>query len=173
MTDPLGGVAAFGYNGDGRLATMTDPVGTVTRYGYNADGQLVQEDMTDSNGTLLSRKTYTYDASARRLSESVHRMIDGVLTPLTTRYEYDNNGRQVRMTDPLGNVMQTEYDEVRQRRSPDRRPGSAHRAQLRQPRPAGPDDLSGRHEHQHGLRPGREYDQPDRRGRAGHDVRVR
>lgn len=112
VTDPLGGVTVFGYNGDGRLATMTDPVGTVTSYVYDANGQLIQEDLNADDGTLLSRKTYTYDASARRLSESVHRMINGVLTPLTTSYEYDNNGRQIRMTDPLGQVMQTEYDEA-------------------------------------------------------------
>jgi RHS repeat-associated protein len=110
VTDPLGGVTAFGYNGDGRLATMTDPVGTVTSYVYDASGQLIQEDLNADDGTLLSRKTYTYDASARRLTESVHRMIDGVLTPLTTSYAYDNNGRPIRMTDPLGHVMQTEYD---------------------------------------------------------------
>jgi RHS repeat-associated protein len=110
MTDALGGVTRFGYTGDGRLATMTDPVGTVTSYVYDAAGQLVQEDVNADDGTLLSRKTYTYDASARRLTESVHRMIDGLLSPLTTRYAYDNNGRQIRTTNALGEVMQTEYD---------------------------------------------------------------
>lgn len=112
ITDPLGGVTRFGYTGPGELATLTDPLGTATLYLYDADGQLIQEDMTDANGQLLSRKTYTFDASARRLSESVHRMINGALTPLTTSYEYDNNGRQTRMINPLGNVVQTEYDEA-------------------------------------------------------------
>jgi RHS repeat-associated protein len=112
VTDPLGGITRFDYNGDGRLATMTDPVGTVTSYVYDANGQMIQEDVNAEDGTLRGRKTYTHDASARRLSESVHRMINGVLTPLTTSYAYDSNGRRIRTTDPLGHVTQTEYDEA-------------------------------------------------------------
>ena len=110
ITDPLGGVTRFSYTGAGKISTLTDPIGTVTVYSYDNRGQLIQEDINQADGTLLSRKTYTFDNVGRRLTESQYRVINDVLSPLTTSYEYDSNGRQIAMTDPLDNVSRTEYD---------------------------------------------------------------
>lgn len=110
ITDPLGNVQRFSYASGGRIATRTDALGTVTSYAYDGRGALLGEDVTAADGTLLSRKTFTYNANGNKTSESVYRIIGGVLTPLTTTFAYDANRRLIRSTDALGNISRTEYD---------------------------------------------------------------
>ncbi len=110
ITDPLGNVEQFTYTTGGRIATRTDARGTVTSYSYSPRGALLREDIVDASGDLLSRKTFSFDDNQLKTSESVYRMIDGVLTPLTTTFAYDANHRLIETTDPLGNTSRREYD---------------------------------------------------------------
>lgn len=110
ITDPAGNTQHFAYASGGRLATRTDAIGTTTSYSYDSRNMMTGEDVTAADGSLLSRKTYSYDDAGRKISESVYRVINGSLTPLTTSFAYDGNGRMVQRTDPEGNVTRTEHD---------------------------------------------------------------
>lgn len=110
ITDPAGNTQHFVYASGGRLASRTDVIGTTTTYSYDNRNMMTGEDVTAADGSLLGRKSYTYDNSGRKTSESDYRVINGSLTPLTTSFAYDGNGRMIRRTDAQGNVSRTEYD---------------------------------------------------------------
>ena len=66
---------------------------------------------------LLRRMDLTYDANGNKTSETLHRTINGVSTPLKTQFGYDAANRLVGVTDPLGGVTR---DGVRHGRTSDR-----------------------------------------------------
>jgi YD repeat-containing protein len=105
------GTTTYVYDADGRLLTRTDALGQVTRHGYDAAGQLQTQEQglrLDANGQLAgdaaTATRFTYDAAGRVLT----RQVDPAGLKLTTSYQYDGQGRALRVTDAAGTV--TRYD---------------------------------------------------------------
>ncbi|HEY0502213.1 MAG TPA: LysM domain protein, partial [Lysobacter sp.] len=110
------------HDAHGDIVRVTDAFGQSTRYEYDRDGQLLRtiavdgatsEQQYDARGLLITsvdasgrRVSYTYDAAGRVLS----RIEDPSGLALTTRYAYDGQGRQVRVTDATGAVTTLAYD---------------------------------------------------------------
>ena len=55
--------------------------------------------------------TFTYDANGNQLtSTTTQTAADGTVRTLTTRTDYDADGRVITVTDPEGGITRTEYD---------------------------------------------------------------
>jgi RHS repeat-associated protein len=109
-TTPLTGLMTSQSNAQGQPTQSVDAVGTVTTNTRDAAGRVVREEVRGADTVLLRRIDYTYDANGNRTSETLHRTINGVVTPLTTSYAYDAANRLITLTDPAGGVSRTEYD---------------------------------------------------------------
>ncbi|MCY0939522.1 LamG-like jellyroll fold domain-containing protein [Streptomyces sp. H34-S4] len=120
VTDPLGGVTNFDYDGLGRTTDSTDATGrktttaydvlgkptTVTDFGtgttalrtvsstYDADGNV-----TASTSATGSRRTYTYDALGRMTKQTEPVT---ATDSITTTFGYDAAGNRTRLTDGRG-----------------------------------------------------------------------
>ena len=124
------------HNRHGQQASVTDALGKITRFYYDGNGQLLRREDElggSANGydqagllswTLDARGTTTrfdYDAANRVLSKTVDpaQRVPGAPAPdanwvalnLTTRYEYDAFGQTLLVTDPNGVVSKTVYDQ--------------------------------------------------------------
>jgi RHS repeat-associated protein len=98
LTDRVGNVTRFEYDGDGNLVRIVDPFGNVTTRAYNSSGQLVSE--TGPGGQVVS---YAYDTYGN-LAQVTDPVGD------TTSYTYDVLGNLTSITDGLGNTTQYSYD---------------------------------------------------------------
>jgi RHS repeat-associated protein len=108
-TDASGEATDLDYGAAGLPTLRVGPAGDSSEMVYDAEGHL--EELRDlEDGGLLRRRTFGYDANGNRLSETVFRTIDGVETPVTTRFEYDALDRLVAVTDAEGGVSRIEYD---------------------------------------------------------------
>ncbi|MCB1775730.1 MAG: hypothetical protein KDI88_19110, partial [Gammaproteobacteria bacterium] len=98
ITDRLGNVTRFEYDGVGNLVRIIDPLGNVTTRAFNARGQLVTE--TGPEGQVTA---YTYDT---------HGNVTQVTDPAgdANSYTYDVLGNLTSVTDGLGNTTQYGYD---------------------------------------------------------------
>jgi RHS repeat-associated protein len=106
-TNALGERTDLAYSANGGLLEMRQPLGVTLRYAYDARGNLMRE--VDASG---AETTFTYDAAGRVHTITRYRTDrSGVRRTLTTTNAYDAKGRPVSVTDPLGNVIRTEYDE--------------------------------------------------------------
>jgi RHS repeat-associated protein len=95
QTDPAGGVTSFEYDDEREFTTITDPDGSKTREEY-------------SNHTLL-RVTYGFGTElARTVTYGYQGLIPSQVASATDdlgnvmRYTYDQDGRLLSVTDPLG-----------------------------------------------------------------------
>ncbi|MEU8984630.1 polymorphic toxin type 17 domain-containing protein [Streptomyces sp. NPDC048309] len=107
VTDPLGKTTKYTYTANDLVETVTNPLGKTTTYGYDADGN-----QTSLVTPLGRKRTWTYDHDGRLTSETDPR---GYLTgadpeSYTTHYRYPEAGGRATVTDPLGNIETTEYD---------------------------------------------------------------
>ena len=95
----------FSYNYDllGRLICETDPLGGTVARSFDANGNETTQAVYNAAGTLLRIKTVDYDV----LNQPVV-MTDAM--GKVWRSEYDNAGRKVADIDPLGNRVATEYN---------------------------------------------------------------
>ncbi|MEO8305631.1 MAG: RHS repeat-associated core domain-containing protein [Betaproteobacteria bacterium] len=109
---PLGGVATATMNAQGQPDQTTDAIGTTTVSTRDSAGRVTREETFNAASTLLRKFDYTYDANGNRTSSTLHRTIAGVVTPLTTQFDFDAANRLVAVTDPLGGVARTTYDIV-------------------------------------------------------------
>ena len=109
-TDPLGHVTAYGYNLHGQRTSVTDWRGKTTTYVYDDFGKLVEtidprgrrtRNVYNHAGQLLST-TSNYDPNRAANENNLYN--------ITTRYEYDSHGNQVKVTDALGHETRYEYD---------------------------------------------------------------
>ena len=91
VTDYNGETMAYTYDELGRLTDTTDEQGRVAHNEYNNAGQLLQ--------TIRN-----YDANRPQNDENVYN--------ITTTYEYDIHGNQIKVTDTLGNITNYEYDDA-------------------------------------------------------------
>jgi YD repeat-containing protein len=131
------------YDAFDRLDTVTDPLGHVRDYAYDGAGRLTQGKVLADGTTLLSQVDYTYDLSgrnteiARALLDASGAVISGTVngvdtgngvstTTITytaasdvktvdfeghvTEYAYDTLLRLASVTDPKGNVVAYSYD---------------------------------------------------------------
>ncbi len=114
VTDTVGRATRSWYDPAGRLLrTATNDAPPVTAsYGYDALGSQIA--MTDTVGRVTRR---WYDAQNRLIRVTAN--YSPTLAPnyndewnLTTEYGYDLVGNQTRITDTLGNVTLTEYDDL-------------------------------------------------------------
>ncbi|MHB0954937.1 MAG: putative Ig domain-containing protein [Pirellulaceae bacterium] len=128
-TDALGNTHAFAYNHLGNMTVNTDPAGHVIVIGYDKPGG-PPISMTDAAGNVtqfqyafgrLVRQvnplghvtSFTYDANGNELTlTSTQTAADGTVRTLTTRTEYDAEGRVTAVIDAEGGVTRSEYDAV-------------------------------------------------------------
>jgi YD repeat-containing protein len=110
LSDQSGAVTEIESNSRGDVTRGEDPLGTVTTLSRDRAGNLVREDVFAPGGTLLRRRDYTYDANGNRLTDTLHRTIDGTLRALTTTFGYDAANRVISIIDPTGNESRIEYD---------------------------------------------------------------
>lgn len=124
--DPKGNAIIYHYDGAGRKIQETDGIST-THFAYDTLGrltstqtgsctkqttfnlinQVIKETIQDSQGTLVSEVSYEYDPLGNKTVTK--RSIDG--KPSTERIEYDSLSRPIRLTDPMGNIQTTSYDD--------------------------------------------------------------
>lgn len=109
ITGADGRSVGFGYDAAGNQTSLTDPAGNVSTLERNRFGNLTRIVDGAGNETVL-----TYDANGNRLSSTVFRMVGGVRTAVTTRFEYDARNRLVAVINPLGQVTRTEYNALGQ-----------------------------------------------------------
>ena len=112
VTDGVGAVTTYAYDTHGNLITVTDALGNVTKNGYDANDNLVQViqglranasgDPINDGAATVTR--YSFDAANRVLTQTVDPLVNGVGLNLQTRYEYDGQGRKLKITDPRGTI---------------------------------------------------------------------
>jgi YD repeat-containing protein len=84
----------------------------VTDFFYDPSGLNLMEKHIGGAGVTI-RTTFTYDVFGRKETETLHRRksaIDATVLQLTTKFDYDELDRVVKVTDPLGNIAETIYD---------------------------------------------------------------
>jgi len=98
VSDRLGNVTVYNYDGKGNVIAKTDALGNTTTYTYDGRGNKLSE--TDPLGNTT---TFTYDARDNLLTET---------DPLgnTTSYTYNSRNQVLTETDPLGNLTTKTYD---------------------------------------------------------------
>jgi RHS repeat-associated protein len=127
ITDPLGGVTSFAYDGNGnllsvtdpehlqnpttylydsmdRLQTRTDPLGSSESYQYDGNGNLTQ--FTDRRGVVT---TYTYDP-LNRLTFAGFGTQAGPTYQSTINYSYDAGNRLTQAVDSITGTITRTYD---------------------------------------------------------------
>ncbi|MFD8787223.1 DUF6531 domain-containing protein [Kitasatospora sp. NPDC059599] len=106
-TDALGGITQYGYDAGNRVTSTTDPAGHKSSIGYDTVGNIASR--TDPTGAT---SRYTYDKAKHLLSLTTPRgnATGAKQADFTWRYGYDQAGRQVTTTDPLGHTTQVTYD---------------------------------------------------------------
>jgi RHS repeat-associated protein len=97
MTDPLGKVSAYSYDGHGNLLALKDPMSRQISYGYDSYGE--KTSVTDPSGY-----TTNYNYSNGFLNSSIDPM------GRTTTYVNDGAGRTISVTTPLYQTTQYQYD---------------------------------------------------------------
>jgi RHS repeat-associated protein len=108
----------YTYFPNGNLQTKTehiDPANTskkrVTTYAYDSAGlNLVQMKVSGSGTDVIA--DFGYDLLGRKTTDTIYRRLVAGGTPqaLTSSYDYDERDRVVRVSDPVGNQLETVYD---------------------------------------------------------------
>ncbi len=136
ITDPLGGTAAFQYDGNEDVTRTTDPDGHVSTSTYDSNGNALTHVVDPGSGHLALTTTSTYDAANNVLTATdpagvvtqytydsptagdVTRVVRAYVsggpsdhqTNVTTTSTYDGYGEVLTATDPLGGVTRYSYD---------------------------------------------------------------
>jgi RHS repeat-associated protein len=132
-TTPNGATTTYTYEpsgvaGAGLVETQTDPQGDTTTFDYNAAGQVTQQIESNPSGTFEAVTLSAYDSSGRLFCQvAPDQAAEGVECPSSppssvptpgsdpdpgaTITTYDNVGRVIQTTNPLGGVSITVYDE--------------------------------------------------------------
>lgn len=105
ISDPTGNTATQTIGLNGLVVARTDSQGYTIQLNYDGEGSIIRE--TDAEGGV---REFTYDENKNRTSESVKRTVNGTTITEISTYAYDNQDRQIQITDSLGNVSSVEYD---------------------------------------------------------------
>ncbi len=110
VIDPDGNATSYTYDKNGNKTSMTDANGNTTSYEYNYNGQLIQ--VKDALGSITS---YAYGSTGDIGCPSCGSGVDKLTVVMdakgnTTTYDYDQEGRLIKDTDPLKNVITYSYD---------------------------------------------------------------
>ncbi|RFC50106.1 MAG: putative conserved protein RhaS [Verrucomicrobia bacterium] len=121
IMDAEGNVTRFDYTSGcpcGRPGKVINPDGSFRLYEYNGFGQVTKE--TDETGVVTrsgydeeGKLKYTEDAAGRRTNYTYRGQLQETVTnPLghVTRTEYDDANRQSRIIDAEGGIVRFEYD---------------------------------------------------------------
>ncbi|MGI9304468.1 MAG: DUF6531 domain-containing protein [Gammaproteobacteria bacterium] len=103
ITLPNGTFLDYEYDAAHRLTGVQDNLGNRIEYGLDAMGNRTAEQIYDPSSVLTRTQTRVYDQLSR-LREVVG------ANNQTTRYEYDDNGNQTLITDPLNRPTRSDYD---------------------------------------------------------------
>jgi YD repeat-containing protein len=105
MTDTLGKKTLFYYDADGRPLYTIDATGAVTARSYNAFGQLTKLRASTSLMALAGLTGGVADAAVHTAVSNTQKTTDTI-----EAYAYDNGGRLVDDTNPLGGHTLYAYD---------------------------------------------------------------
>jgi YD repeat-containing protein len=108
--DSTFGSSSYGYDAVGNLTTMTDPKSQTINYGYDALNRKTSEDYTGQTGTEI---TYTYDTCR----DGKGRLCTASSTASLVQYDYDPLGLQLIATSTLSGTstaFATQYGYDRQ-----------------------------------------------------------
>jgi len=103
VSDELGRVARYEYDGANRLIRATDPLGGTTPYAYDPDGNLTS--VTDARNNAITK---TYDNMNRLTARQ-----DALLR--TETFTYDAGGNLMTFVDRRGTVAVYTYDSLNRR----------------------------------------------------------
>ncbi|MGI9302296.1 MAG: RHS repeat-associated core domain-containing protein [Gammaproteobacteria bacterium] len=103
ITLPNAAFLDYDYDAAHRLTSVADNLGNRIEYGLDAMGNRTAEQVYDPNSVLTRTQTRVYDQLSR-LREVVG------ADNQTTTYEYDGNGNQKLITDPLNRETRSDYD---------------------------------------------------------------
>jgi RHS repeat-associated protein len=116
VTNAIGdGFEVYSYDGHDRVKTVTTPNGGTKEYDYDGNNNLKSIKVIDPIDGVISETTYEVDH--RNRYKTVTRVGDSVNAVVT--YEYRTATREVIMTDALGQVATTTYDEAGRLKSQD------------------------------------------------------
>jgi len=120
ITDPLGNVQNYSYDGNGDLVAHANAVGNTTRYAYNRSHGLI--DLQDPAGNHPARNDYDADGRLIATTDARGNQITYIHNPGTsqelvrdrlgnpTLFEYDAMGNVLAETNALGNTRTYTYD---------------------------------------------------------------
>lgn len=112
VTSPVASLyTTYSYNDTNHTTTAANQLGQGTIYTYDTNGLVTQETNALGHNTNYTYGTNSYD---NRLvtGKSYYNMIDGVNTLIEWSYQYDSNGNQTQVIDPLGHYTVYEYNSL-------------------------------------------------------------
>jgi YD repeat-containing protein len=126
VTDALGNVTAYSFDGQGNITNVKDASGLDTVYGYDSNQNLTS--VIDANGSGVIKSDSTYFRNLRRdlgvveasgqgklVSELTTADITALKAQFTTTLTYDGNGNLASRTDGAGNrtsYVYTAFDKI-------------------------------------------------------------
>ncbi|MCW5966058.1 MAG: proprotein convertase P-domain-containing protein [Bryobacterales bacterium] len=120
ISDPLGQETTFEYDGNSNLRAVRDALGNRDTKSYNGNSQLTGSLMQDGGGINFTysggKPVGVSHASGRGMGGEANYDTIGLPSSLRdgdgfeTKLEYDDQGREVKKTNPLGDSETFEYD---------------------------------------------------------------
>jgi len=106
VTMPDGSTLTYTYDAAHRLTRIQDGLGNYLAYTLDNMGNRTAEEARDPGNTLVRTHTRVIDA-LNRIKKDI-----GGANPMTeiTQYEYDDNGNQTKITDPINHATNSTYD---------------------------------------------------------------
>ena len=108
VTDPLGRITTLAYDTAGNLLSTTDPAGNVTSLAYDANGLVTSTTLPDPDGAgplVAPVLSIAYDVLGQPVTTTNP---DGT----TRQFVYDVAGNLVSVTDELGRVTTSTFDNL-------------------------------------------------------------